>query len=234
MSARSDAGEEVVAVVYHEYEDGKWLPHSIQTRIRTPRGWYALHYDAAYSKTDDIVFVSHCGSGGDGNEVDVGPYVDPLLMPARIWLHEDARLSTYGDSERVPVERTELAAMGYALVDTLPSDPFEDTTEGETTWCDACQDFIDDEDTFECAICSERGHSHGVGQIFIAFDEQETSIPSGLYKVTECPFFVSSMLGGGYIYEDAVERVGSVPDRADDCGRQLLATSQRTALASER
>lgn len=210
--------EQLVAVVYHRRGDS-WYPHSIQTRMSAPEsswGWVAHHYDASYSRAHDTVFVHLSGFGGDGNDVYVSEYVEPETMPARIWLHADARLSAWRD-ERVVIAREDVAAMGYAIIDELLGDPFADTVDDDVTYCEACDDYFPDDDTFDCAVCCERSHRHGVGSYFVVVDS-ETNVSTGLYKVTHCPFYMSSMLGGGWIDEHAVERVGPVPDRTDTNG----------------
>ena len=253
-----DEDEEIVAVVYHEV-DGTWYPHSIQARgprrewvrgvprTNQPRlpGYYAEHYDAAYSKADGTVYVHNSGSGGDGNEVHVAPYSEPEAMPGRIWLHPEAYLVTHREGATVPIDRSELAAMGYTLLDALLGDPFEDTCEGDTTWCEACEDDISDEDTFTCAVCQEYGHEHGVGQAFAVVDAEDAGLEAGpgLYKITHWPYYADGMVTG-YLIKGAWERVGPLPDGVDvetegypcakicDVCRDKLLTSTQTGTAA--
>jgi hypothetical protein len=225
--------EEIVAVIYHE-TDGEWRPHAIQTR--TPRrefvagvtrserprlpGYFAEHYDSNYSKAYRSLYVHNSGCGGDGNDVHVHAYVEAEAMPGRIWLHPEAYLTTWSAEEKrsVPMDRSGLAAMGYQLLPELPSDPFEDTCEGDTTWCDVCEDNIpdNDNDTFDCAVCCERAHEHGVGQAFVVIDGDDVGMEAGLYRVTRLPYHWSGLVGSGGIYKDAVERVGPLPEKLDE------------------
>lgn len=247
-----DEDEEIVAVEYQE-TDGVWYPHSIQTRgprrewvagvprAKQPRlpGYYAEHYDAAYSKADGTVYVHNSGSGGDGNEVHVAPYAKPEAMPGRIWLHPEAHLVTWSSEEQrnVPMHRSHLAQMGHWLIDELPEDPFEGTREGKTHWCDACKDNIDDDDTFDCAVCQERSHEHGIGQAFIVVDGDEVGLEVGLYRVTALPYHCNSALSG-WIYKHAVKRVGPMPEGAESesgapCAHVCDACRDRATLNME-
>lgn len=161
--------EEVVAVIYHE-TDGAWYPHSIQTR-KPRRKWVAPghnseHYDASYSKANGCVYIHKSGTGGEGNRVFLCRYAEPEKMPGRVWLHPEARLMIWDENAKREVQagREVLASKGYMLLKELPGDPFADTCEGDTMWCDACGDNIPYDDTFLCEMCRDRAHEHGVGQ----------------------------------------------------------------------
>lgn len=206
----------VAAVVYHKGAGGIWRPHEIVTTCRGPRGGLvARQYDADYSKTAGSLYIHESGSGGNGGEFFVSRYSEPSRLPARIWLRSDVRPVTQNKGrKRRAVSDAGLRSLGYVRIDLpTPPTPFVGAMDGDTIWCETCQDRIpEDDDTYTCALCGEQAHEHGVGQVLVVGDEDEAGVEAGLYQVKRAPYYTSSLIGGGYIHENAVQRLGDAPD----------------------
>ncbi len=84
-----------------------------------------------------------------------------------------------------------------------------------------CGDCYIDDFTFECVRCHESKPIEEQGQIgahIVIVDEDEADKPVGLYRILNHPYYVSAVVGAGWIIGSAVDRVGDVPQGIDTDG----------------
>lgn len=128
----------VIAVEYND-ED---RPFSIFTRDSCITVW-----DAEWCKRDETVYVHESGGGGS-------VYFNALSDGARCkaWIAPGEKITTTrktspGKWATVEITREELSAIGFDLMDALPSDPFDGAEESDTHYCDECDDHLPTTDT---------------------------------------------------------------------------------------
>lgn len=84
--------------------------------------------------------------------------------------------------------------------------------DGETI-CEDCWDNYYFENSVECPICCNHYLEDDLSEYFVVFDP-EVAVP-GIYKPLRLPFYVEEMLGGGWMMEENISRVGFVPRGAE-------------------
>lgn len=145
---------DVVAIEY----GGEDRPFSIYTRSACG---YIEVWDAEWCARNETIYVHMSGGGGS-------VYFNALSEGARCkaWVAEGETITTTrrtGDDswETAEIDRAELTAMGFDLLDAPLADPFADAEEGETIYCDRCEDFLPTENVGQpcdhIAWCDKEG-----------------------------------------------------------------------------
>ncbi len=231
------ADPEPVAVEYEQTKGGLWVPR--QAWVRDRDGSIDLH-DCDWIESRRELY-HHDAGGGD-------PYVngwsEPERMPGRIWIAEGITI-TDDSSPRRALSDDDLLAHGIRRVHGPPPAPFEDAHEGDVIWCEVCKENIpDEEDVSGCCCCSEQHHRHD-GDLIVVADEDEAGIDeAGVYRPTQRRFYTAGLLGSGYLWQHALERVADLPvdvsmdgyaagSLCRDCAARVLADRGLPILASE-
>lgn len=173
---------EPVVVEYRKVEPGVWVPH--QAWVKDESGHIDM-YDCDWVASESRIYHHFAGLGSP-------PYVhrfaEPQPAPARIWIADGYHVVEASD-DRSPLADDDLLEMGIVRVMGPTPAPFAGGVDGETVWCEQCQDNVPGDDTYRCCVCSEKTHVHQVMRLPIAL--------------------------GGMFRTDAIERVGDLPTKAD-------------------
>ncbi len=228
------ADPEPVVVEYDQAESGLWVPR--QAWVRDSKGGIDLH-DCDWSETRQTLYHSESGGGA--------PYVNgwdhPERLPGRIWIAEGTEVKRAGQV----LSDDDLLAIGIRRVHGPTPTPFGEALESDLFWCEVCKDNIpDDEDISGCCCCSEQHHRHE-GDLIVVADEDEACIDeAGVYRPTQRRFYTAGLLGTGYLWQHALERVADLPvdvsmdgyaagSLCRDCAARVLADRGLPILASE-
>lgn len=244
LLAVKDHGE--VAIVEYFKSDGVWRPGNIVTRERIKSGpyegqWVAKHYDADWSRTHGNLYV-HCSGSGGRPVVHISRFCRPKPAPCRIWIAPGVRFKKRGMTSEA------LLACGYIRIEGPTPAPFADSIDGDTFWCSTCKDHLPDDDGHYCGICREQHHVHKGTTVLVAAGEVEQDedgedergehgLVPGAYLIQKFPYYADGMITGHKIYEDALKRVGDVPEDVDfdgyECTHLCDACSSKTVKATK-
>lgn len=92
---------------------------------------------------------------------------------------------------------------GEALAPEEKANPCKDTPEPICCSCEM------DEFWFTCCWCCEHEHNDHQHKYVVVF--VESGVAPGFYKVVRTPYYTQAMIGGGWICDYAVKRIGPVP-----------------------
>jgi hypothetical protein len=82
-----------------------------------------------------------------------------------------------------------------------------------------CDDCYHEEYCFECCLCGEYGDVKDQHNMVVVFEE--SMVEPGLYRVLNESYWAAPLLGKAIIFPHAVERIGDIPEGANDRGYQL-------------
>lgn len=219
---------EVAVVFYFQDRSGTWRPGTIITRERIQSGphagqWYASEFDADYSETSGTLYVHNSGGGG-APRAEIPKFTHAKDLPCRIWIADDIQ-PTIG-KRRATAKM--MHARGVVRVVCPPPAPFADTIEGDTFWCEACDDHLNRDDAQHCSLCREELHIHAGRTVLVATGEEtldedgesetgEHGLVPGCYLIKKFPYYADGMIEG-HLITHALERLGGVPVDIDTDG----------------
>lgn len=69
-----------------------------------------------------------------------------------------------------------------------------------------------------CSLCEETVRNEdlesSVGELIVLFEECGEEFPAGYYRVMRHPFYCQGLIGGGFFFGGAIERVADLDDNA--------------------
>jgi hypothetical protein len=225
---------EPICIEYQQNKAGAWVPFQAWVK-----GRYGTDmHDCDWVEAEATLY--HHDSGGGGPYV--GGYAEPERMPGRIWIADG--VTVRGASGNKPLSDAELLAIGIKRVHGPTPRPFAMASEGDTFHCDTCDDCVPDEKGGKCCCCDEDVHMHK-GDLIVVADEDEAGLDaSGVYRTLRWPFYMSGLIGGGFMFDDSLQLVADVPHDADtndyaagplcrSCAARVLADRGLPELAHE-
>jgi len=227
LAAVKEYGE-VAVVRYFKDHEGVWRPGSITTRSKIEKGpyagqWHGSEFDANYSRSSAALYVHN--SGGGSVCAEIPKFTHAKDLPCRIWLADDVE-PTIG--KRLATAK-QMRRRGVIRVHGPAPAPFLDTIEGDTFWCEACDDHLKRDDGQTCARCRDELHVHAGRTLFVATGEIELDedgnaaediehgLVPGCYRILKFPYYADGMIEG-HVIKHALERVADLPDGLDTDG----------------
>lgn len=126
----------LVLIEYHD-DAGIWRPF----RVETSDGRRFATFDFDWCKRDETMYYENVGSSPDQGTIHVDRLCDGGR--GRIWINPDYT-PVENSREREPIP--DVSALGYDRVEGDPVDPFADADEGDTTYCNICDDHLPNAD----------------------------------------------------------------------------------------
>lgn len=133
------------------------------------QGQAQVGIDINWCERDQLLYYHESFHGPLEESVFLSRLANPDGPKALLWVKESLGLYTCTTDihKEEVVERSELLAMGYELIAEMPAIDFAEMVEGDTSYCDVCDDRIphDDECEHFCSQCGWHLTDDGIANV---------------------------------------------------------------------
>lgn len=204
------ADPEPVVVEYDELHPGVWVPKQVWVR-----GEHGIDmHDCDWVPSEGCIYHHYAGGG----QPYINGYVHAEELPGRIWI-ADGHHVLDANGDRRPLSDDDLIARGLRRVHGPTPAPFAGAVDGNVSWCEICDAYVDEDETSPCCVCEKDTHIH-LGSAVALVDPREGCIDgeAGVYAVLHQPFMTSGLIGCGHFHDDSLARVADLPANVDTSG----------------